>query len=65
MSDTKRFSNNLSQSEEIEEETLKQILFLENEFREYNVIVKKELHLQKELVARTWILSQRYILLER
>ena len=61
MSDTKSFSNHLSQSDEIEEETLKQILLLENEFREYNQLVKVELSLQKELVSRTWVLSQRYI----
>ncbi|XP_023308595.2 uncharacterized protein LOC111690357 [Lucilia cuprina] len=50
--------------QQIEEETLRQLLILERVFREHNALTKKELQLQKELVSRIWILAQRYILLE-
>ncbi|XP_065366210.1 uncharacterized protein LOC135959111 [Calliphora vicina] len=49
---------------QIEDETLRQLLVLEKEFREHNALMKNEMQLQNELVARIWILSQRYILLE-
>lgn len=63
--DIQGLSEEKKQHHEIEEETLKQLLVLEKEFREHYTLVKSELQMQKELVARIWVLSQRYILLER
>ena len=53
------------QQYQIEEETVKQLLVLENEFRAFNASMKEELQSQKELIGRMWVLSQRYVLLER
>lgn len=49
----------------IEKKTVEQLLMLENEFREFNASMKEELQLQKEFIERMWVLSQRYVLLER
>ncbi|XP_004525885.1 uncharacterized protein LOC101452707 [Ceratitis capitata] len=46
-----------------EEETLRQLLKLEELFRDHLVLTKREMALQKELVNRLWVLSQRYVIL--
>ncbi|XP_054730429.1 uncharacterized protein LOC129239137 [Anastrepha obliqua] len=46
-----------------EEETLQQLLKLEEMFRETFSLTKREMVFQKDLVNRLWVLSQRYIIL--
>ncbi|XP_011189203.1 uncharacterized protein LOC105216424 [Zeugodacus cucurbitae] len=46
-----------------EEETLRQLLKLEELFREHLALTKREMLLQKDMVNRLWVLSQRYVIL--
>lgn len=55
----------ITHSNETEKEIFKHILVLERELQEHYTLMKNEMVLQNDLVARLWILSQRYILLDR
>lgn len=55
----------IKQHYEAEEETMKQLLNLEKEFRTHHVLMTKELQQQDQWCSRLWTLSQRYVLLLR
>lgn len=63
--DLEAINSHLKHHYEKEEQAIKQLLFLEEEFRDHYGCMKKEMKCQKDWIERLSVLTQKYLLLLR